>query len=218
MSLNYTIRPLSDRTWFRPASARERSRFTASWTDTLNLLERELDHLRARELILELDVRESDIRNDGQVRANARPASTDAVVVAFKSKHGPLQYRSDIYNAVAWAARGAAPWQHNVRAIALTLESLRAVDRYGASHRGEQYRGYKSIGGGDGVVATGMTTDTAVKILTDESRLPTSEWGDLGKVARLAKASTHPDRNAGNRSRYDAVDQAVQVLERAGRL
>lgn len=34
-------------------------------------------------------------------------------------------------------------WQHNVRSIALGLESLRAVDRYGISKRGEQYAGFR---------------------------------------------------------------------------
>lgn len=34
-------------------------------------------------------------------------------------------------------------WQHNVRSIALGLEALRAVDRYGISRRGEQYAGFR---------------------------------------------------------------------------
>lgn len=34
-------------------------------------------------------------------------------------------------------------WQHNVRSIALGLQSLRAVDRYGISRRGEQYAGFR---------------------------------------------------------------------------
>ena len=32
--MRYTVRPLSDRTWMRPASRRTRSRFTSSWSDT----------------------------------------------------------------------------------------------------------------------------------------------------------------------------------------
>lgn len=215
MSLSYTVRPISDRTWLRPASARERSRFTATWTDTTSLLERELDHLHARRLVMELDVREQDIRNDGQVRANARPMS-DAVVLAFESQHGPLQYRSDIYNTVAWGARGAPVWQHNVRAIALTLESLRAVNRYGATSHGEQYRGFKAIGAGYGLAPTSMTTDLAATVLRDEA-------GDRATFStaanyKAARANAHPDRNNGDRSSWDAVEQAADVLRRAGQL
>jgi len=35
-------------------------------------------------------------------------------------------------------------WRHNVRSIALGLEALRAVDRYGISRRGEQYAGFRA--------------------------------------------------------------------------
>lgn len=35
-------------------------------------------------------------------------------------------------------------WQHNVRSIALGLEALRAVDRYGISKRGQQYAGFRA--------------------------------------------------------------------------
>lgn len=40
-------------------------------------------------------------------------------------------------------------WQHNVRSIALGLQALRAVDRYGISRRGQQYAGFA------GYLATG---------------------------------------------------------------
>lgn len=35
-------------------------------------------------------------------------------------------------------------WEHNVRSIALGLQALRAVDRYGISRRGEQYAGFRA--------------------------------------------------------------------------
>jgi hypothetical protein len=64
-----------------------------------------------------------------------------------------------------------------------------------------------------------MTTETAIEILRVESGGNTANpLNGLGYIARAAKFNTHPDRNNGDRSRYDAVDQAVQVLKRAGRL
>lgn len=36
-------------------------------------------------------------------------------------------------------------WQHNVRSIALALQALRAVDRYGVTRRAEQYRGWGKL-------------------------------------------------------------------------
>jgi hypothetical protein len=40
-------------------------------------------------------------------------------------------------------------WEHNVRAIALTLELMRAVDRYGAT-QGRQYAGFQQLTAGSG--------------------------------------------------------------------
>lgn len=211
------VRPISDRTWFRPAPARERSRFTAPWSDTLDLLRREFEHLGGRRLVIEIDVREQDLRVDGTLRSNARPPGSDAVVVAFESTHGPLLYRSDLYDAVAWGAKGAAAWQHNVRAVALTLESLRAVDRYGATRSGEQYRGFKQLPPGSGVAPSGMTTELAITIIETEAD---HFWDDreAGDIVRRAKGFAHPDRNNGDRSRWNAVDEAEQVLRQAGLL
>lgn len=145
--IRYTTRPLSDRAWLRSAAQRRGSQFKVSWSAALDLLGRELAMIDGRELVLEVDVREQDLRLDGTLRANARAVGAPAVVVAFESKHGPLLYRSDAYGAGSWASPMEV-WQHNVYAVALTLEALRAVDRYGAARSGEQYRGYRQIGGG----------------------------------------------------------------------
>src|SRR5947208_1880483 len=79
-------------------------------------------------------VTESDIRLDGRPRARA-VASHPGVVLAFDSRHGPLKYAVDTFDR----------WQDNLRAIALGLEHLRAVDRYGVTRRGEQYTGWRQI-------------------------------------------------------------------------
>src|SRR2546430_1342870 len=114
-----------------PASERQWSRFKAPWSNTIELLERELRYLEAREpVVIEAGYRPQDIRLDGQPRANAR-LDDPAVVVSFQSRFGPLRYACDTFREHA----------ANLRAIALTLEHLRAVDRYGVTRRGEQYQG-----------------------------------------------------------------------------
>lgn len=212
--LRYMTRPLSDRMWLRPAGQRRRSQFTASWTSTLDLLEREIDMLRGRDVIMEIDVAESQIRNDGMVKAGSR-IDCPAVVIAFESKHGPLLYRCDVYNAVAWQARSQEPWQANVRAIAMTLEALRAVERYGASETGEQYRGYKALPSGSGEAASHMTKDEAVRIIGDLVGVGLG-WvltPDRDKIMRVAKAKAHPDANGGDRKIWDLVEVACRLLE-----
>jgi hypothetical protein len=112
--------------------------FRAGSNDTLWKLEYELDKLGAVEVVIELALTESEIRIDGWPRAGARP-SHPGVVVSFDSRHGPLRYGTDAF----------PDWQANVRGIALGLEALRKIDRYGISHRGEQYTGWKQLSAGD---------------------------------------------------------------------
>lgn len=204
--MRYTVRPISDRTWFRPAGQREGSRFDSTWTKTLNLLGREIDMLGGRDVVLEIDVREQDIKLDGMLRANARSASP-AVVVAFESKHGPMLYRCDRFTS-KWSDQGP-DWQQNVRAIALTLESLRAVDRYGATETGQQYTGFKALPAGRSMPASHTTTEQAREVITSVVGVVDRPWDTRFKVAR---AEAHPDRNGGDRTLWDQIEQAGRVL------
>lgn len=111
--------------------------FTAPWSTTLGLLERELRHLRASEVVVELALREDEIRLDGWPRSTARPGHP-GVIVSFDSRHGPLRYGTDAF----------PHWQANLRAITLGLEALRRVDRYGIGKRGEQYVGWRALPAG----------------------------------------------------------------------
>lgn len=208
--MRYTVRPLSDRTWLRPASARQWTRFDSTWSKTLQLLGREVDHLGGRDVVLEVDVPERGIRLDGQLRADAR-ASSPAVVLAFESKHGPMQYRCDSFTS-RWASQGP-DWQQNIRAIALTLESLRAVDRYGAVDTGQQYAGFKALPAGRAMPASHMTRDEARALIAElggDTGLP-GGWSE-DKACRRARAAAHPDRHDGDRTLWDQVEQAAQVL------
>lgn len=134
----YQVRPLDP--WIGPhTNPRITSPFKASWTDTIDLLNREIEALQTRaqreyRWALQMDVMESHIRKDGGVYERATPFSP-AIRVCFDSRHGPLVYATDRFTH----------WQANVRAIALSLEALRKVDRYGVAGRGEQYRGWTAI-------------------------------------------------------------------------
>jgi hypothetical protein len=133
-----TFRPLSGIGHFRRINMeRPRSQFSASWSDTVSLLARELRLLRATRVVLELDMAEADFRLDGLPRAHAQ-ARTPGVVLSMQTPHGPLRYAVDTYRS----------WEENVRAIAKALEALRAVDRYGVTKRGEQYAGWKALEAG----------------------------------------------------------------------
>jgi hypothetical protein len=201
--MTYTLRPISDRTAF--LGKHERSLFDTPWPKTEKLLLTEISHLRGRHLVVECDITELDIRNDGRIRASARPA-TPAVRVAFESIHGPLTYATDKFSH----------WQDNVRAIALGLEALRKVDRYGITKRGEQYAGWKALPSGSGSGSSHMTAAEAWSILGSFGDGTISEQRDhpegLPRALRRAQGFAHPDKHDGDRSLWDQVEQAAKVL------
>lgn len=198
--MTYTVRPISDRTAF--AGRHRHSPFQSSWTSTEQLLLRELGALRARNTVLEVDVLESGIRIDGRMKANAR-VSTPSVRVAFDSEHGPLTYATDRF----WT------WQDNARAIALGLEALRKVDRYGITERGEQYTGFKALGGGTPLPAAPatMSRHEAQNVLSHWSGM---DWfdGAAADIFKRARTKAHPDHNGGDHAGAYAVDEAGRVL------
>lgn len=173
---------------------RGRSTFRMAWGDTLALLETELGHLKASDIVIEVGLRPDDIRIDGWPRANAAEPSHPGVVISFASKHGPLRYLTDTH---AW-------WHHNVHAIALSLQALRAVDRYGVTHRAEQYKGWAALPAG---------TDSASAILFaavgEQPRQLAN--GEAKELYRRAAKATHPD-HGGDAARFREVQAAADAL------
>jgi hypothetical protein len=117
-----------------PSYQRTRGAFKAGWSNTLDLLERELNQLRAKDITVEGFFFREQIRNDGWPKAAARPTQP-GVVLSFDTAKGRMVMPCDKYLG----------WESNLRAIALTLEHLRAVERYGATYHGEQYTGWLKL-------------------------------------------------------------------------
>ena len=184
---------------------RERS---VDWDGTTSLLERELEHLEATGVVLQMNVSERDIRNDGWIRANARPAHP-GVILSFNARRiGPLSYPCDTYD----------DWQANVRAIALSLEALRAVDRHGVTKRGEQYSGFAQLPPGGGSSTT-MTAQVAADTLADAADNDFDVADLLTDAAavkyayRYAAKRAHPDAG-GSVEWFQRVQLAKTVLDR----
>lgn len=197
----YTVRPII--TWPgkpTPSYARKRDTFKAGWSQTINLLERELRNLNAKQIVLEMNVRERDIRNDGMIRADARP-SLPGVILRFTGKHGPMTMPCDRFT----------DWQANVRAIALSLEALRKVDRYGVTQTGEQYRGWKAL------TEVVDDVDAAAQFLGKLAMvLPIVVKNDAAafQIAyRSASKAAHPD-TGGSHEQFVALQKHGDVLRR----
>lgn len=137
-----------------PTAERRRSRFGVTPGEALQHLRQELQRAGALRAVLELDVAERDVRQDGQLRADARPRSPAVVVSYEHPQHGMLRFPCDTFTT----------WTDNVRAIGLSLEALRAVERYGVVKRQEQFLGFKAL---PATTTPAMTTDRAAELLAE---------------------------------------------------
>jgi hypothetical protein len=188
-AVRYEIRPLG--TWTDPVTAPRKSSgcFRAGWQATLDLLCREVQALDGDLVVLQIDVTEAELRRDGMLRVGAK-VDFPGVRASFSSRHGPLSYATDVYESTYYSAMSG--WQANIRAIALALEALRAVDRYGVSATGQQYRGWQAIEAGPGArfeaakLLALAGCGTPAEVLYDPQRRATA--------FREACRKYHPDR------------------------
>lgn len=146
--MQVTFRPLPR--WPYPPKPHRHDLFKATYGDTLDLLERELGYLKASDVIIGLVTDERSIRLDGRPRSDMR-VQHPGVELSFErpgrldpvtNQRAPgqrLVFHTDAYSGYADS------WQSNLRAIALGLEALRAVDRYGITSTSEQYAGFLQL-------------------------------------------------------------------------
>lgn len=210
------VRPLT--TWpgeLTPAYKRQRAQFSATLGKTLKDLDREIRHLRCTHAVMEVAMPAEDFRLDGTPRAQARATHPGIVLSLPKTSVGPLRYATDNFTT----------WQDNLRAIALGMDALRRVDRYGITKRGEQYAGFKALPSGSGAASEGgMTLDDAAQLLA-----AAASWGpqtyqaadvlrdaDVRREAyRKAARKAHPDAG-GERNFWDSVELANRTLSESG--
>lgn len=194
-------RPLGAWTW--PVTARRRvSPFTASLSSTAAALRVELRHLQARDTVLRLDVPESGIRLDGAPYARATPG-IPAIVLQFDTPTGPLAFPCDRFTT----------WQDNLRAVTLSLEALRRVDRYGVTMHAEQYAGFRAIEAPRSAAAFGSSRE-AVDYLASAAGV--SSLGlTVRELERRAMRATHPD-TGGDPEQFARVRAALDYLTEHG--
>jgi hypothetical protein len=187
---------------------RKSSPFRAGLTDTLDLLDREIWHLtnttsQRQSATMLVAIPAGDMwRLDGKPRAHA-VAEHPGVIFTLESKHGDLSYPCDTFTT----------WQDNLRAIALALEALRKVDRYGVTKRGEQYRGFLAIEATAAPAGFGHAED-AVEFLLRVSELHGLEV-EPATALRLAQRKSHPDLG-GDAATFQRVSLAEAKLREEG--
>lgn len=191
---------------------RQVSKFSAGLSDTLRVLEREIWHLvdtvaqqRSAELLIAIPP--GAFRLDGRPYANAK-AEHPGVIFSLDSRHGHLSYPCDTFTT----------WQDNLRAVALALEALRKVDRYGVTKRGEQYRGFLAIEA-TAAPAGFAGIEDALRFLRTVGGVPANVYeapeSHIPRVVRAAQRAAHPDLG-GDAETFQRVAFAEAKLREAG--
>jgi hypothetical protein len=216
---------------------RKTPQFSANWSDTLQLLDRELTHLGAQEAVIQVAADERAMRLDGGLRADAK-TSHPGVILSFETKkYGPIRYFTDVFDAGSRWVKGTKNeygfysggrseripgWQMNARAIALGLEVLRKVDRYGITKRGEQYTGWSALPPAKPMAPAEMTLDEAAAFVATGSADPNvggfevlQQWPDYGDYYyRDAAKRLHPDIG-GSAEDFQKLQEARRILDEA---
>lgn len=216
------VRPIE--AWTGPARGGNKDdRFERSGTQTQSDLRVELAAIGVRQGVIQADITEDDLRNDGLLRASARFRSS-RIVLAFKHpKQGPVSFPSWTYQD---------PWA-NLRAVVKTLEALRTIARHGVTQNDQQYTGWKQLPpqGTVIVAAEFVTVEDAARFLIGamsvDPNLPNQPGvikpetvvrspGVLQRVYHLAAMNNHPDKGGADEV-MRRVNAARDMIERAQR-
>jgi hypothetical protein len=141
--------------------------FRSGWEETLDKLELEIRMKGGSDVVIGVVCDESQVSMSGSLKAGSRTAVRHpGVEVSFELETGQrLIFHTDAY----------ATLTHNLRAVAMGLEALRGVDRYGITSGSEQYAGFAQL------TAGGPDQDRGRRLVESH-----------GTIAKALKA-THPD-------------------------
>ncbi len=181
----------------------ERARFDTPFQKTLIQMEGEIEKLAGRgaEVLLQAYLRQDQIRIDGWPYSKCVPTEP-GVIITFKKRGG---------QQISMPCDKFTKWEDNFRAIALSLEALRMVDRYGVTQNGEQYRGWEAL---PPPSQERTTKAEAAEVIARWSGFTVSEVlnGCQGEAIRDAILKTHPDKG-GHADLFGMVQKAKAVLE-----
>ncbi len=228
--LNLTFRPID--VWPRQLTVkRQPSRFESSWSATQALLEKEIRALKrssptARiDAVVQLAVPAGAIRQDGGLAKGRQAPEHPGVILSFEGADRPYRFACDQFTSRGYR-NTLDGWQTNMRAIALGMESLRRLDRYGIAAGGEQYVGFEALPAGRAMPAGGntMTVQAAAEILAAEAIDPAVSATPIFTAAellsqpvarvsayRMAVRRLHPDQG-GEPAAFVRLNTARDVL------
>jgi len=177
-------------------------RVSPSYDKAFRSIKAELRHLAATDVVVEAGFDAADIRRDGMPRASITPTH-QVVRVTFKGRRGvQLAFTCGAYDL----------WYYNLYLIALTLSSLRSVDRYACTQSDEQYRGWSALPPGRASIAVAewASVQDAMGFLSSVGKAPVTSG--VAAVYRAAAKVAHPDVS-GCDALMSKVNRAKEFLD-----
>jgi hypothetical protein len=183
-----------------PGKLRERHEridapFKSGFIGTMQLLERELRMVRAESAVIQLAT--EHFRKDGLPYADSTPDHPGVIVSFVKVVRDKFGQRLRV--PLSFPADRFTHWEANLRAIAIALEDLRRIDRYGVTQNSEQYLGFKSLPPPGPEHPKIMTVDEAAVFLQQQApghgspRTIIDSVDSYRSAYRAAAAKLHPD-------------------------
>lgn len=184
-----------------PAHKRKDVPFGVTYAKMLDDLERELRHLGARDIVIQAYFRRDDIRNDGWPRSSAPKPSDSGVILSFTNREKQeISFPCDTYRS----------YEHNLRAISLTLTALRAINRYGVTRRNEQYKGWAKLP----PAPDKMSESAAIEFFNLHAGMKPTDSDSLRTAYRAAARNLHPDTGTPSHQ-FILLGQAQTALKEA---
>lgn len=174
---------------------------------TMRELATEFEQIKATNPRLQVAVTRDQITLDGRLYARAQPWHP-GVILVFDSPRGEQRYPSDHYSH----------WEDNLRAIVLTLNAMRGIERWGV---GDVRGSYLAIESARAMPSTPFGHEPASVLRWLTEFLQAEPGGHVPTEARamirLAQRTTHPD-HGGDAEQFRLVNLAENYLREAGEL
>jgi hypothetical protein len=195
------------------------SQFRATYSDTLKILKFELEKADIYgEAQLQMFIRPEDMRLDGNMRASVKPYEPGVKLVFQRLGEKFFDEREQKWiwrlKTVSYPCDAFDDWQDNVRAIALSMEKLRTVERYGVFKYGD-IMDRLSLPAADGKASS---ADEAAQIISEFSGENAANIVaykiKFADAYRQAVMRVHPDNaDTGSMELFLKVQDAKKVLD-----
>lgn len=169
-----------------PGHLRTYSQFKTTTEKAFNGLLMELERLRARGVIISSNLK---LRNDGFPYANQPRHGDEGIAVYFTRKGKDYVLACDKFSKR----------EDNLRALALTIEAIRGIERWGSSDLMERaFTGFAQL-----------AAPTDVRQWWEVLKVPADAGvEDVKQAYKRLRSQHHPDREGGTDDEFHAVEMA----------